>query len=220
MSDPERLDLGGEELLRTTRAVRRRLDFDRPVSRDVLRACVELALQAPSGSNKFPIQFVIVCDEERRAALGEAYRHAYAAYRDSSGYIGNIDKGDAESNAQQQRTARSADHLAANFHRAPAIVLACGLGRFDDGPPHRATNLLASIHPPMWSFMLAARLHGLGTCWTGVALSEEAATAEIVGIPIDTVTIGAVTPVAYTQGTDFRPALRPAPEDVIHWDAW
>jgi nitroreductase len=220
VSTPARLDLGGEELLRTTRAVRLRLDFDRPVSRDVLRECVALALQAPSGSNRFPIQFVIVCDEERRAALGAAYRHAYAAYRDSPGYIGNIDKGDADANAQQQRTARSADHLAANFHRAPAIVLACGLGRADDGPPHRATNLLASVHPPMWSFMLAARLHGLGTCWTGVALAEEAATAAIVGIPIETVTIGAITPVAYTRGLDFRPARRPAPEDVIHWDAW
>jgi nitroreductase len=220
MSAVEHLGLSGETLLSTTRAVRRRLDYDRPVPRDVLRACVALALQAPSGSNRFPIQFVIVDDARRRAALGDAYRHAYAEYKASPGYIGNIDKGDAAANAQQQRTARSADHLAENIHRAPAIVIACGLGRVDAEPIHRHTNLLASVHPPTWSFMLAARLHGLGTCWTGVSLHAEAETAAIVGIPVDRVTIGALTPVAYTLGTDFRPARRPAPDDVIHWDAW
>jgi nitroreductase len=207
-------------VLTTTRAVRRRLDFDRPVARATLEACVAIALQAPSGSNRFPIQFVIVREPKRRLALGEAYRTAYARYRASDGYIGAIDKGDPAANAQQQRTARSADHLADHFHRAPAIVLACGLGRADDGLRHRHTNLLASIHPGMWSFMLAARLHGLGTCWTGVSLWDEAATAEVVGIPIDRVTIGAITPVAHTKGTNFRPAPRPRPGDVIHWEVW
>jgi len=209
-----------EELLTTTRAVRRRLDFSRPVEHDVLRACVAVALQAPSGSNKWPAQFVIVTEEARRRELGDAYRDAYANYKDSSGYIGKVDKGDAERNAQQQRTARSADHLAENFHRAPAIVLACARGRADGLPAFRAVNLAASVHPAMWSFMLAARLHGLGTCWTGVSLSEEERTARLVGIPHDEVTICAVSPVAYTQGTDFRPALRPEPDEVIHWETW
>lgn len=215
-----RLALRAEELLTTTRAVRRRLDFDRPVSRDVLRACVAMALQAPSGSNRWPMQFVIVCDEERRRALGAAYRDAFADYRASSGYIGKLDKGDEAANAQQQRTARSAEHLAEHIHEAPAIVLACGLGRADGQPAFKAVNLAASVHPGMWSFMLAARLHGLGTCWTGVSLNDEARTAQVVGIPIDRVTICAVSPVAYTKGTDFRPALRPAPDEVIHWDGW
>ena len=215
-----RLDLSAEELLTTTRAVRRRLDFSRPIPPAVLRACVALALQAPSGSNRWPAQFVIVTEAERRAALGEAYRDAYRAYRDSSGYIGKVDKGDDERNAQQQRTARSADHLAEHFHLAPAIVLACGLGRADDLPAFRAVNLAASVHPAMWSFMLAARLHGLGTCWTAVSLYDEQRTAELVGIPHDEVTICAVSPVAYTAGTAFRPALRPDPDDVIHWEVW
>jgi nitroreductase len=214
------VSLSAEELLTTTRAVRRRLDFSRPIPREVLRTCVAIALQAPSGSNRWPAQFVIVTDGERRAALGEAYRNAYRAYRDSSGYIGKVDKGDDERNAQQQRTARSADHLAENFHLAPAIVLACGLGRADDLPAFRAVNLAASVHPAMWSFMLAARLHGLGTCWTAVSLYDEQRTAALVGIPYDDVTICAVSPVAYTLGTDFKPALRPDPDDVIHWEVW
>jgi nitroreductase len=214
------LPLTAQELLTTTRAVRRRLDFDRPVEREVLRKCVAIALQAPSGSNRWPAQFVIVTEQERRAELGEAYRDAFAAYRDSRGYIGKVDKGDAARNEQQQRTARSAEHLAENIHRAPAIVLACCHGRADGLPAYRAINLAASVHPAMWSFMLAARLHGLGTCWTGVSLADEARTAQIVGIPHEEVTICALSPVAYTLGTDFRPALRPDPDDVIHWEVW
>lgn len=212
--------LSAEELLTTTRAVRKRLDFSRPVPRELLEECVVLALQAPSGSNRWPVQFVIVTDEERRGALGEAYRDVYAAYRDSRGYIGKVDKGDPAHDAQQQRTARSADHLAESFERAPAIVLACTRGRVDGRPAAAAINLAASVHPAMWSFMLAARLRGLGTCWTGLLLHDEARTAAIVEIPHDEVTICAVSPVAYTIGADFRPALRPGPHEVIHWEVW
>ena len=210
-----------EELLTTTRAVRKRLDFDRPVERDVLRACVKLALQAPSGSNKWPIQFVIVTDEERRRAIGEHYRACWTGYEESPGYIAKLDKGDAARNEQQQRTARSAEHLAATIHRAPALVLACGSGRVpDDAPSYKAINFAASVHPALWSFMLAARLHGLGTCWTGVSLTDERGLAGLAGVPFDDVTICALTPVAHTVGTDFKPALRPEPEEVIHWEVW
>jgi nitroreductase len=219
-SSDARLDLSAEQLLTTTRAVRRRLDFTRPVPRDVLRECVRIALQAPSGSNKWPMQFVIVTDEAIRRELGEAYREAWVGYEASPGYIAKLDKGDAAANEQQQRTARSAEHLAAHIHEAPAIVLSCALGRADGQPAFRAINLAASVHPGMWSFMLAARLHGLGTCWTGVSLNDEPRTAQIVGIPVDEVTICALSPVAYTQGTDFKPALRPDPDDVIHWERW
>jgi nitroreductase len=209
------------DLLTTTRAVRKRLDFDRPVEKDVLRECVRLALQAPSGSNKWPVQFVIVTEEERRAALGEAYRDAFAQYQLSPGYIGKLDKGSGDLNDQQQRTARSAEHLAENIHRAPAIVLACGRGRVpDDAPSFKAINFAASVHPALWSFMLAARLHGLGTCWTGVSLNDEARTAALVGVPFDEVTICALTPVAHTVGDEFKPAPRPEPDDVIHWEVW
>ena len=209
------------DLLTTTRAVRRRLDFDRPVERDVLRDCVRIALQAPSGSNKWPVQFVIVTEPSRRSALGEAYRDAYADYQASAGYIGKVDKGSDAENDQQQRTARSAEYLAANIHRAPAIELACGRGRVpDDAPSFKAINFAASVHPALWSFMLAARLHGLGTCWTGVSLGDEARTGAIVGLPLEEVTICAITPVARTLGADFNPARRPDPDDVIHWEVW
>jgi nitroreductase len=215
------LPLSAEELLTTTRGVRKRLDFSRPVERDVLRACVAAALQAPSGSNRWALQFVIVTDPARRAAIGEAYRAGYETYRSLDGvYIGSIEKGDPALDDQQQRTAGSADYLGEHMGEAPAIVAACSPGRAEDGPAIRKTTMLGSVMPGMWSFMLAARLRGLGTCWTTVGLFEEEATAEAFGIDVEAVTIGAISPVAYTRGTDFKPALRPDPEDVIHWDRW
>lgn len=215
------LSLSAEELLMTTRGVRKRLDFSRPVERDVLRACVAAALQAPSGSNRWALQFVIVTDPERRAALGAAYRKGYDTYQSLDGvYIGSIEKGSPERDQQQQRTAGSADYLADHFGEAPAIVAACSPGRAEDGPPLRKTTLLGSVMPGMWSFMLAARLRGLGTCWTTVGLFEEEATAAALGVPHDEVTIAAISPVAYTQGTEFKPAMRPDPDEVIHWDQW
>lgn len=215
------LPLSAEELLTTTRGVRKRLDFSRPVERDVLRECVATALQAPSGSNRWALQFVIVTDPDVRRAFGEVYRECYELYKSLDGvYIGSIDKGDAALNEQQQRTTVSADYLGEHFGEAPAIVAACAPARAEDGPAIRKTTLLGSVLPGMWSFMLAARLRGLGTSWTTVSLFDEAKTGEALRIPVDEVTIGAITPVAYTKGTGFRPALRPDPDEVIHWDGW
>jgi nitroreductase len=222
MGDQEKLlPLSAEELLTTTRGVRKRLDFSRPVGRDVLRECVATALQAPSGSNRWALQFVIVTDPDVRRAFGEVYRECYELYKTLDGvYIGSIDKGDAALNEQQQKTTVSADYLGEHFGEAPAIVAACAPARAEDGPPIRKTTLLGSVLPGMWSFMLAARLRGLGTSWTTVSLFDEAKTGEALRVPVDEVTIGAITPVAYTKGTDFKPALRPDPDDVIHWDGW
>jgi nitroreductase len=213
--------LTAEELLHTTRAVRKRLDFSRPVSKDVLRECVATALQAPSGSNRWPMQFVIVTDPEQRRKLAQVYRDGYEIYRGIDGvYIGSVDKGDAALNEQQQRTAASADYLAEHMAQAPALVVGCATGRAEDGPAIRKTTLLGSVLPGMWSFMLAARMRGLGTSWTTVHLFKEEEAAEVLGIPHDTVTQACLTPVAYTLGETFTEALRPDPDAVIHWDRW
>jgi nitroreductase len=68
--------------------------------------------------------------------------------------------------------------------------------------------------------MLAARARGLGTAWTQLHLSREREVADLLGIPYDTVAQAVLTPVAYTKGTEFKPALRPAPDEVIHWNGW
>ena len=215
----ELLPLSARELLTTTRSVRRRLDFSRPVPRELLVECARDALQAPSGSNRWAMQFVIVDDPDVRSRLGAIYRSAYEMYKSMEGvYIGSLDKGEPARNEQQQRTARSADYLGEHMGDAPAIVIGAVLGRVD-GPPPVHASLLGSAMPGMWSFMLAARLRGLGTSWTALHLRKEGEVNELLGIPAD-VTTFCMTPVAYTKGTGFRPALRPEPEEVIHWNGW
>ena len=214
------LDLTADELLTTTRSVRLRLDFDEPVPNELLVDCVRTALQAPSGSNSWAMQFVIVTEPDQRMALGDVYRSAFEQYRRTPGYVRSIKKSTDAENASQFRTANSAEYLAANYHRAPAIVLACANGKAEGGTLVATTALMGSAMPGMWSFMLAARLRGLGTAWTTVALYEEQRLYDLLSIPHDAVTIAAMSPVAYTKGTHFRRALRPNPEDVIHWNKW
>ena len=216
------LPLDPDQLLSTTRAVRKRLDFERPVPDELIRECVAAALQAPSGSNQLTMQFIVVRDTATKQAVGEIYRQCYAMYQSMDGvYIRTIDKGDEAANAQQQRSADSADTLGLRMGEAPALVIPCTVGaRLDGAPAMMSASALANVLPATWSFMLAARARGLGTCWTTVHLMMEQQMAEVVGVPFDTVQQVCLTPLAYTIGTDFKPAARPAPESIIHWDRW
>lgn len=216
------LPLNPDELLTTTRAVRKRLDFTRAVPDDVIRECVAAALQAPSGSNNPTMGFVVVRDEAKRQAIGDVYRQCYEIYKSMDGiYIGSIDKGSPEANAQQRRSSESADYLGEHLGDAPALVIGCtASGRVDGAPAMMAASMLGNILPAMWSFMLAARARGLGTAWTTVHLMMEQQVADIVGIPYEDVQQVCLSPLAYTIGTDFKPAHRPAPDTVIHWDTW
>ncbi len=215
------LPLSPDELLSTTRAVRKRLDFGRPVPDELIRECVELAMQSPSGSNNMTMQFVVVRDPAKRAAIGEIYRQCYAIYSQLDGiYIGSIDKGADDANAQQARSATSADFLGERMGDAPALVIACTAGRADGLPAMMAASMFGNVLPAMWSFMLAARARGLGTCWTTIHLMMEQQVAEVVGIPFDSVQQVCLSPLAYTVGTEFKPASRPAADSIVHWDQW
>jgi nitroreductase len=216
------LDLTPDQLLTTTRAVRKRLDFTRPVPDELVRECVAAALQAPSGSNNPSMAFVVVRDEPTRRALGEIYRQCYDIYRTLDGvYIRSIDKGTDDAIAQQERSADSADFLGEHMGEAPVLVVACTTGlRLDGVPAMMAASLLGNILPAMWSFMLAARARGLGTAWTTVHLMQEEAAAGLLGIPFAEVQQVCLSPLAFTMGTEFKPAARPEPDSVIHWDRW
>jgi nitroreductase len=201
--------------------VRKRLDFERPVPDDVVRECVDLAMQSPSGSNNMTMQFVVVRDAAKRAALGEIYRQCYGIYSQMDGvYIRSIDKGEESANAQQQRSADSADFLGQHMGDAPVLVIPCTFGRIDNVPAMMGASIGANVMPAMWSFMLAARARGLGTCWTTVHLMMEQAAADVLGIPFDQVQQICMSPLAYTKGTDFKPATRPDADTIIHWDGW
>ena len=216
------LPLDPDQLLSTTRAVRKRLDFTRPVPDQLVRECVGLAMQSPSGSNNMTMQFVVVRDEAKRKAIGEIYRQCYSIYQSMDGvYIRSIDKGEADANAQQARSADSADYLGEHMGDAPVLVIGCTQGARADGMPGMmVSSVMGNVLPAMWSFMLAARARGLGTAWTTVHLMMEQQVADVLGIPFETVQQVCLTPLAYTQGTDFKAAKRPPADSIIHWDTW
>ena len=216
------LPLNADQLLSTTRAVRKRLDFTRLVEDDVIRQCVAAAMQTPSGSNNMSMQFMIVRDPAKRAAIGELYRQCYAQYKSWDGvYVRSIKKADDTEQAQQERVADSADYLGDHMGDAPVLVIACNNGsRADNIGAMGAASMMGNVLPAMWSFMLAARARGLGTAWTTMHLLVEQQVADICGIPFESVQQACLSPLAYTFGTDFKPASRPAPDTIIHWDEW
>ncbi len=203
-----------DRLLSTTRAVRKRLDLDRPVERDVLLDCIRLSQQAPTGSNNQGWRWVVVTEDETKAKLAELYRKAGGAYLNAAKQ--NL----AEGLDQTARVLDSAAYLAENLERVPVHVIPCIKGRVPEGSPTAMwAGFLGSILPAVWSFQLALRARGLGSCWTTFHLAYEQEAAQILGIPPD-VTQVALLPVAYTKGTDFKPADRPPPERIVHWDRW
>jgi len=215
------LDLTPDQLLHTTRAVRKRLDFSRPVEDDVIRECVAAAMQAPSGSNNMTMRFVVVKDAAKRAAIGDIYRQCFDIYKTLPGvYAGSIEKDTDAEQDQQRRVVDSALYLADHMGEAPVLVIACTAGRLDAAPAMMAVSSMGNLLPGTWSFMLAARARGLGTAWTTVGLMMEQAIADVVGIPFAEVQQACLTPLAYTIGTEFKPAMRPDPDTIIHWDSW
>lgn len=215
------LNLTADEVLTTTRAVRRRLDLDRPVEPSLLRECLEIALQAPSGSNAQGWHFVLVTDPVPRAAIAEYYKRAFDAYAVDAAEPAAGNQADTGRAATQQRVLRSARHLADNLHRVPVLLIPCCRGRPDapDAPLALQAGLFGSIVPAAWSFMLAARERGLGTCWTTLHLVYEKEVAEILGIPEDVAQV-AMIPVAHSIGADFKPAPRKPLDKVLHTNTW
>jgi len=223
-SSMTQLNLTNDQLLATTRAVRKRLDFDRPVPRSVIEDCMHYALQAPSGSNAQGWHFVFVTDAAKRQAIADLYRQAFAGYAVSPMSAAAVHADDPAMAGTQARVMDSAQYLADNMHRAPVFFIPCYAGRVDglsgEGANVAHASSFGSIVPAAWSFMLAARARGLGTCWTTLHLMHERKVAEIIGIPFEQITQVALIPVAYTKGTDFKEAPRKPMSEVVHFDTW
>ena len=217
----EKLGLSVDEVLHTTRAVRKRLDFDRDVERSVIDECLDAAIQSPTGSNSQMWQWLVVTDEDKRAGLADLYRQGWEIYANMEGNAATAYQGDdADRLAQQARVTTSAEYLAENFHRVPVMLIPCLPGRLEGMPAMATTSMLGSILPGAWSFMLAARERGLGTAWTTIHLMFEEQAAEILEIPYAEVQQCALITMGYSKGTDFKPAKRPPLETVVHRDTW
>jgi nitroreductase len=205
------LDLTPDELLSTTRAVRKRLDLTRPVPRDVLEECLRLAQQAPTAGYSQKWHFLVVRDAAKRAALGELWREVCYPY---------LQRGGGAREGQMLRISDAVVHLAEHIHEVPVHVIPCVEGRYEGKPNALVASMFGSIIPAAWSFMLAARSRGLGSVWTTFHLMHEERAAEILGIPYEEVTQVALIPVAYTLGTDFKPGKRKPLDTMVHWDSW
>lgn len=216
-----------DELLTTTRSVRRRLDLGRAVPLDLVRDCVRIALQAPTGGNSQVAHFVVVADAGKRARLADLYRRVWVGYRkaENSVYARAVNEPPGPRREQLQRVAESADFLVENLHRVPLHVVPCIEGRLGRTPPGPFANVAnastyGSVLPAAWSFMLAARARGLGCAWTTAHLACEEEAAGILGIPYEQVTQVALLPTAYYTGATFRPAARRPLDQTLHVDSW
>ena len=201
------LDLSVDEVLTTTRSVRKRLDFDKPVPRDVLMECLDLALQAPTGSNSQGWQWVFVEDAAKKKAIDDIY------LANARGYLSSPAAGYAEGDIRGERMGLvrdSATYLAEHMHEAPVLMIPCILGR-EDKSPLGGVSFWASLFPAVWSF-----------CWTTLHLlgDGERQAADVLGIPYDEYSQAGLFPIAYTKGTDFRRAKRLPAESLTHWNAW
>ncbi len=200
-----------DELLSTTRAVRKRLDLTRPVGREVILECIQLAMQAPTASNTQDWRWIVVTDPDKRAAIAEIYSSIGAQYLAYAAQNAT--------DPQTQRVYQSAMSLTDTLAQVPVHVIPCLEQRIDGAELGVAAAAWASIIPAGWSFLLALRSRGLGSVWTTMHLFKEKEVGELLGIP-ETVTQAALFPVAYTLGTDFKPAARPPAQSITYWDSW
>jgi nitroreductase len=217
MNDMPMLPLTPDELLTTTRTVRKRLDLTRPVPVDLVRECLEIALQAPSGSNRQGWHWVVITDENLRRVVGDFYRNAVASYLKSPSAAAALFGDDPERSAVQRRVGESVAYLGDHMGEVPVLVIPC-----IKAPNLRAGNqagLWGSLLPAAWSYMLAARARGLGTAWTSLHLRYEKEISELIGIPAD-IRQGALIPTAYYMGDAFKPAPRQPLDSVLHVDGW
>lgn len=208
-----------DKLLTSTRVVRKRLDFSRPVEKEVIEQCLEIAIQAPTGGNSQGWHFVVVTDADKRARIGELYRESFYIYaRSSNEQAATQGKGELYEK-QQARVVKSAVYLAQHMAEAPVIMIPCINGRVENESPMAQAGLYGSILPATWSLMLALRARGLGSAWTTLHLRYEEEVADLLGIPSH-VTQAALLPIAYFTGDDFRPAKRPPATTVTSWNGW
>jgi nitroreductase len=214
------LDLTIDELLTTTRSVRKRLDCERPVERGVIEDCVKIAMQTPSGANSQGWQWLFVEEPELKQQLAVIYRKQFdVSYRVMP--INTYNSPALQARAVRRR--ESATWLADNFERVPLIMVPCSPGRVDGATLGVQAGFWGSFLPAVWNFMLALRSRGLGSAWVTMNLARqdgERETAEVLGIPRERFTQAGMFPVGYTVGTNFKPVPVPPVQERVHWNGW
>ncbi len=203
-----------DRLLTTTRAVRKRIDRERPVEPEVLEECLRLASQAPSGGNNQRWRWMVVVDADKKKVVAERYAESFARY---------IAPRKAQLRPDDERGHRmveSASYLADHMAEMPLLVIPCTLDQLGPGAnAEQRASLYGGIFPAIWSFQLALRSRGLGSALTTLHLDYDREVGEALGIP-ETVTQVALLPVGYYTGEDFKIAPRRPVEEITYWDTW
>ena len=200
-----------DELLTTTRSVRKRLDLTRPVGRDVILECIQLAMQAPTASNAQDWRWLVITDPDKRAAIAEIYR----SHRCRVPCLRRQGR-DRSANPTRVRQRVQPDRHAGTGSRACDPM---------PGQPHRQLQHahrgvgVGVDHPGRLELSACAAIPRSRIGVDDNAFGQGAGGRRTAGNP-ETVTQAALFPVAYTIGTDFRPAARPPAETVTFWDGW
>ncbi|MFP6625420.1 MAG: nitroreductase family protein [Myxococcota bacterium] len=206
--DPESVDIA----LTTTRSVRRRIDWERPVQPEVIERCIDIATQAPTGLNLEAWRFLVLTDPARKLGMAELYRKSFEQMAELRAEYAR------QTGTQPPALRKVHRDLADRLHEMPALILVCMQGRPDDALA-RQVGFYGSILPAAWSLMVALRTRGLGSTWTSLHLIHERETAKLLGIP-DDVTQTVLLPVGYMRNAVLAPAPRKAAREVTYWNEW
>ena len=207
-----------DHLLTTTRGIRRRIDFDKPVDVNVINECVEIAIQAPVGSPAMGAHFVVLTEPELKRSVSELYCKALEPFCEKWEAV-ELENADPSEHDHIRKVYSTYRWHGENLHRVPILVIVAMMGRWEHESARMQAGKYGCIFPAAWSFMLALRTRGLGSCWMTLHLDHEREAASLLGIP-DDVTQAALLPVSYFTGTDFRPAKRPPASEYIHYNGW
>ena len=198
--------------LTTTRSVRRRIDWQRPVPAEVIERCIDIAIQAPTGLNLEAWRFLVLTDPARKLGMAELYRKSFEQ-------MAELRADYARQTGTQPPALRKVHRdLADRLHEMPALILVCMQGR-PDNTLARQVGFYGSILPAAWSLMVALRTRGLGSTWTSLHLIHERETAQLLGVP-DDVTQTVLLPVGYMRDAVLAPAPRKAAREVTYWNEW
>ncbi|MCL1601589.1 MAG: nitroreductase family protein [Actinomycetia bacterium] len=196
------------EALYTTRAMRR-VKPD-PIPDEVIRSMLDAAIRSPSGSNAQNWRWLTVADRATMHELGRLYSEAWVELNETI-YRGKREQADASGDEASKRIYSSSQWLADNFGESPLVVL----------PYHRNDPSGASIYPGVWSLMLAARSHGVGTTMTTIlGIFKQNEVAELLGVPLEKGWINAAAiPCGYPLGR-WGLAKRASVQDVVYEERW
>lgn len=203
--------------LLTTRAMRRLSDD--PVDDATIQRILRAAVQAPSGGNIQPYQFLVVTEQAVKDELAGIYLKAHERYEPAIARYVPPFKDDA-AKARHERNWAATDHLARNLGAVPAMILVLvpkiSMAIEDDEGTMDVGPVYASVYPAVQNLILAARAEGLGTTLTTVFRIYEDEVREACGIP-DRYEVVALLPLGVPTGRWGVAKRRPA-EAMTSWN--